>query len=113
MINIIVLRACLHTTHYMFATPCYRHSPLYSERVLELNASDERGIDVIRHKVKSFAQLAVSNVASRETTTAPPPYKLIVLDEADSMTAPAQVCRIHFIIATSCFMLVTIEALLQ
>ncbi|KAA0183422.1 Replication factor C [Fasciolopsis buskii] len=65
--------------------------PLYKERVLELNASDERGIEVIRQKVKSFAHVVVSG-GNTGTNGArpPPPYKLIVLDEADSMTAPAQ-----------------------
>ncbi|CAH8875061.1 unnamed protein product [Trichobilharzia szidati] len=60
----------------------------YSERVLELNASDERGISVIREKVKAFAHIAVSSSGSGQHNV--PPYKLIILDEADSMTAPAQ-----------------------
>ncbi|VDM30551.1 unnamed protein product [Hydatigera taeniaeformis] len=65
--------------------------PLYSDRVLELNASDERGIGVIREKVKSFSKLAVgSNIEGGSGSISPPPYKLVVLDEADSMTAPAQ-----------------------
>ncbi|VDP46989.1 unnamed protein product [Schistosoma curassoni] len=66
--------------------------PLYSERVLELNASDERGISVIREKVKAFAHIAVSSStnSSGSSSTNIPPYKLIILDEADSMTAPAQ-----------------------
>lgn len=67
--------------------------PLYSDRVLELNASDERGINVIREKVKNFSKLAVSgSVEGASGSASPPPYKLVVLDEADSMTAPAQVC---------------------
>eukprot|EP01124_Arcella_intermedia_P003465 TRINITY_DN11915_c0_g1_i1.p1 TRINITY_DN11915_c0_g1~~TRINITY_DN11915_c0_g1_i1.p1 ORF type:complete len:233 (-),score=42.48 TRINITY_DN11915_c0_g1_i1:113-811(-) len=52
-----------------------------AERVLELNASDERGIDIIRNKVKRFSSLAVSK---------DPPYKLIILDEADMLTTDAQ-----------------------
>ncbi len=48
---------------------------------LELNASDARGIDVIRTYIKDFAKAR------------PPlniPFKILILDEADNMTAPAQ-----------------------
>lgn len=62
--------------------------------MLELNASDERGIGVIREKVKNFSKLAVSSGVEdddqRSSSLSLPAYKLIILDEADSMTAPAQ-----------------------
>ncbi len=53
----------------------------WKQNILELNASDERGIDVIRHKVKDFARTkAIGDV----------PFKIIILDEADALTQEAQ-----------------------
>jgi replication factor C small subunit len=53
----------------------------WRENYLELNASDERGIDVVRQKVKDFARTkALGNV----------PFKVIFLDEADALTKEAQ-----------------------
>jgi len=49
--------------------------------ILESNASDERGIDVVRHKIKDFSRMkSIGNV----------PYKLVILDEADALTRDAQ-----------------------
>jgi replication factor C small subunit len=53
----------------------------YHNLFLELNASDERGIDVVRNKVKDFARTrAIRDV----------PFKVIYLDECDSLTKDAQ-----------------------
>lgn len=57
---------------------------------IELNASDERGISVIREKVKKFAQQSASGV--KITGEKCPPFKIIILDEADCMTSHAQSC---------------------
>lgn len=55
--------------------------PSWRENYLELNASDERGIDVVRQKVKDFARTkAIGDV----------PFKVIFLDEADALTREAQ-----------------------
>ncbi|CAF4381755.1 unnamed protein product, partial [Adineta steineri] len=61
---------------------------LFRDRVMELNSSDERGINVIREKVKKFAQFSV--IATRTDGVYCPPFKLIILDECDSMTKAAQ-----------------------
>lgn len=64
---------------------------LTKTRVLELNASDERGISIVREKIKNFARLTVSKPSKKDLENYPcPPYKIIILDEADSMTADAQ-----------------------
>lgn len=60
---------------------------LFKERVLELNASDERGIKVIREKVKAFAQVTTASKVHGKTVV---PFKLIILDEADALTTGAQ-----------------------
>ena len=62
---------------------------LSKSRVLELNASDDRGIDIVREKVKNFARVSVSQPGSKSTYPCPP-YKIVILDEADSMTQDAQ-----------------------
>lgn len=53
----------------------------YRQYMLELNASDERKIEVIRGKVKEFARAKVAGNI---------PFKIVLLDEADNMTADAQ-----------------------
>lgn len=59
----------------------------YWSWILELNASDEWGIDMIWEKVKKFAQKKISKSDSSEYPC--PPLQLIILDEADSMTVDA------------------------
>ena len=52
----------------------------WQEHFLELNASDERGIDVVRDRIKSFARTSFGGVD----------YRIIFLDEADALTSEAQ-----------------------
>ena len=56
-------------------------SDAYREHIMELNASDERGIDVVRETVKTFA---------RAKSIGEIPFKVMILDEADNMTSDAQ-----------------------
>ncbi|MFX1482015.1 MAG: replication factor C small subunit [Promethearchaeota archaeon] len=53
----------------------------FDRNFMELNASDERGIDVVRNQIKNFARTIPSGDA---------PFKILVLDEADHLTADAQ-----------------------
>lgn len=64
---------------------------MIKSRVLELNASDERGISIVREKVKDFARMQLVNPPPGYKDKYPvPPFKIIILDEADSMTQDAQ-----------------------
>ncbi|MBI3036317.1 replication factor C small subunit [Candidatus Woesearchaeota archaeon] len=53
----------------------------WRQNIIELNASDERGIDIIRTKVKDFA---------RTKSIGQVPFKMCILDESDSLTREAQ-----------------------
>ena len=59
----------------------------YKSIILELNGSDERGISVVREHIKEFSntQIMLSQIMNIKCT-----YKLVILDEADSMTIDAQ-----------------------
>ena len=50
---------------------------------LELNASDERGIDTVRDRIKDFSRYSRSGFGDI-------PFALVILDECDQMTGPAQ-----------------------
>ena len=57
------------------------YGPNYKNMTLELNASDDRGINVVREQIKSFC--STQQLMSKG-------IKLVILDECDSMTGPAQ-----------------------
>jgi replication factor C small subunit len=54
---------------------------------LELNASDERGIKMVRERVKEFAAVMKLTTGNKEDNR---PFRIIILDEADEMTPEAQ-----------------------
>lgn len=65
---------------------CIAHElfgPNWRSFTLELNASDERGIDTVRDRIKDFSRYSRAGFGDV-------PYALIILDESDQMTGPAQ-----------------------
>ena len=65
------------------------------EYTLSLNASDERGIDVVRERVKTFARFADRRAGV--------PYRLVILDEADEMTHDGQTALRRIMEETSAY----------
>ena len=94
------------------------HPSIWKRRVLELNASDERGISVVRDKIKHFACLSVGNPSKSaksffqkkseddmdeedDFSKYPnPPFKIIILDEADTVTPDAQAALRRIIVSS-------------
>jgi len=70
----------MHNTTSAIAIAKEVYGDSWRENFLELNASDERGIDVVRDRIKSFARSSFGGFD----------YRIIFLDEADALTSDAQ-----------------------
>ena len=70
-------------TSVIVATAKELYGSSFSIMTMHINASEERGIEVIRNKVKDFVM--TKNFSPNEI-----PFKLVILDEADAMTISAQ-----------------------
>lgn len=68
----------------------------WRDYTLELNASDERGINTVRERVKTFARYSSQAVAEI-------PFRIVILDEADEMTKDAQTALRRIMEETSRF----------
>lgn len=67
-----------HNTSSILALARQMYGPNYKRYILELNASDDRGIDIVRSKIPIFAKTKSDDM------------RLVILDEADAMTVDAQ-----------------------
>ncbi|CAL6049978.1 Replication_factor C [Hexamita inflata] len=77
---------CIQALAHQLFGPDY-----YKDRVHEINASSDRGVQVIRDRVKPLAQRKISAVAPRAGYNYPvPALQIIILEEADALTRDAQ-----------------------
>ena len=75
-------------TSTILATALQLFGPVrIEERVIELNASDDRGIGVVRNSIITFSKIAIGTADPNYPS---PPFKIVILDEADAMTPEAQ-----------------------
>jgi replication factor C subunit 2/4 len=75
------------STFWALAKELFGHD-FFKQRVIELNASDERGVAVVRKKVKKFAQRKIPKHPNRRTNV--PPLQICIMDEAESINIEAQ-----------------------
>jgi len=66
------------------------YGPNFSFMVMELNASDDRGIEIVRHKIKQFVSSDNSFCKMNYNVQKDNIFKLVILDETDAMTDDAQ-----------------------
>ena len=70
---------------YNFALARELYSTSFAQMTLELNASDDRGIDIVREEIQAFASTLSALSASSFSG-----FKLVIFDESDFMTKDAQ-----------------------
>lgn len=78
------------STALALATAIFGGGSPMAGHLLELNASDERGIDVIREQIKTFAATRSFGRSTAAGGGGGGQFKLIILDECDAMTSAAQ-----------------------
>ena len=74
-----------HNTSTIITIARHYYKEDYDNMIMVLNASEERGIETVRNRIKQFA---ISKGLTQDSTV--PPFKLIILDEIDAMTEDAQ-----------------------
>ena len=82
-------------TSCIYALAHHLYGDSFKSMTLELNASDDRGINIVREKIKDFCGALSSfnsmlTISNSQNTTNAKSFKLVILDEADMMTSAAQ-----------------------